>query len=517
MKKTVCLLIGIAIMSKMVGFGRDVVLAYVYGATPVSDAYLISQIIPRTLFSFVGIGLVTGYTPLFSQVISNEGEKEGEVFTSQLINLLLLITGAAAVLGIFWAEPLVRLFASGFEGETLHTAVLFTRISLLGMLFFGLHHVLGGYLRLQGNFAAPALLGFPMNIVVMASMFLSLYYGITILAVGSAVAALAQFLFLVPFVREKGYRHRLVLDLTNPQLQALFAMAVPVMVGITANQLNTVVDKTLASGLAVGGISALNYSYRLILFVQGLFGTSITTVMYPTISRLAAEGSRVELKGAVQEAINALILLTVPASVGALVFAEPIVRLLFGRGAFDERAALMTAAGLFFYSLGMLPYGLRGLLSKAFYSLQDTKTPMKNAVIGVSLNIVLNVILSRYMGLAGLALATSMAVTVTACLLLFSLQQKIGSLDLPGLGRLLIKIGGASLVMVAAAYGLYRYLMACGFTASLALLPAIGSGVLLYGVLVMVMGIKEVESLKKAVKLRFKNREERFSGEDPLD
>src|SRR5690606_12151384 len=159
-------------------------------------------------------------------------------------------------------------------------------------------------------------------------------------------------------------------------IKNMLFLAIPVIIGSSVNQINKLVDRTLASQISIGGISALNYANTLNLFVQGVFVVSISTVMYPLISKMASKGNMDGLKKALAQAITGINLLVIPATVGSLFFAEPIVTLLFGRGAFDEQAIAMTSTAFFFYSIGMLGYGLREVLSRAFYSMQDTRTPM---------------------------------------------------------------------------------------------------------------------------------------------
>ncbi|HBG01454.1 MAG TPA: murein biosynthesis integral membrane protein MurJ, partial [Firmicutes bacterium] len=241
----------------------------------------------------------------------------------------------------------------------------------------------------------------------------------------------------------------------------------------SVNEFNVLVSRTLASGIAVGGISALNYAARLNGFVQGLFVVSITTVMYPMIAKMAAEGDLKGLKKSISEAISIINLLIVPTTIGAMVFAKEIVVLLFGRGAFTPEAIDMTANSLFYYSIGMIAFGLRAILTRAFYALQDTKTPMINASIAVVLNIALNLILSRYLGLGGLALASSIAATVSVFLLFGALRRKIGSFGLQEIGRSLAKICLVAVLMGFVALWSSNFLRHV-FSQNAALLMAIG-------------------------------------------
>ncbi len=507
MKKTAILLMLITILSKILGFGRDVTLSYFYGASSISDAYLISTTIPIVIFSFIGVGISTGYIPMYSKIQQEYGEKEGNRYTNNLVNIVIILCTIIVIFGFLFTEQLVKLFAKGFKGETLDLAVQFTRISLVGIYFTGIRFIFGGFLQIKGNYAIPALVGLPLNIITILSIFLSSKTNIFILAVGSVIATVSQLVLLIPFIHKEGYRYKFVLDVNDEHIKNMSYIMLPVIVGVSVDQINVLVDRTLASSIVVGGISALNYANRLNLFVQGLFVTTISTVMYPMISKMAAEDDIRGLKKSVSEAINSISLLVVPATIGAMIFAEPVVKLLFGRGAFDPQAISMTSTALFYYSIGMLGFGLREILSRAFYSLQDTKTPMINAAIAMAMNIVLNIILSKYMGIGGLALATSISAIFCTVLLFISFRKKIGSFGMKNIVISSIKILCASLVMGVIAKLSYDILLK-HISQNLSLIAAIIIGAVVYFVIIYFMGIEEVDSMIEAVKNRLKRRVE---------
>ena len=297
MRRATLAILIISVLSKILGFGREVVLSYVYGASGVTDSYLVSQTIPNVLFSFVSTGVATGFVPMYSRIWIERGKKEADRSSSNLSNALLLFAAIVVVLVLISTEPIVKLFAPGFTGLTQVLAVKLTRISVFGVCFTGLISIFVGYLRLQDSFIVPALVGFPMNLVVILSLVVSAKTNIYFLAVGSVAATASQLLFCMPFVRKAGYRHRPVLDLQEKYMKEMVLIALPLIVGTAVNEVNIVVDRTLASRIAVGGISALNYANRLNGFVQGLFVMSVTTVLYPMISKMAAEGNMKSLKG----------------------------------------------------------------------------------------------------------------------------------------------------------------------------------------------------------------------------
>lgn len=511
MKKAALLVMIITVISKIVGFVREIVLSYVFGASAITDAYLISQTIPLTIFSFISTGIATGFIPIYSKIQQNDGKHYADKFTSNLSNSLLLLATIIVAFVLAFTQPVVKMFASGFSGETLELAVSFTRITVFGVYFTAVLYIFSGYLRVYEHYLAPALIGFPMNLIVICSLFIGAKTNVFVIAFGSLLAIASQLVVLIPFLRRTSYQHQIVVNVKDKYLKEMFLIALPVIIGTSVNEINVLVDRTLASRIAVGGISALNYARRLNGFVQGLVVVSLTSVMFPIISKMAAAENIKDLKQTVNEAMASMSLLIIPATIGAMVFAEEIVALLFGRGAFTAEAITMTGNALFYYSIGMIAFGLRDVLSRAFYALQDSKTPMINATIGVVLNIALNIILSRYMGIGGLALATSISAIVAVVLLFTSLRRKIGGLGLSNLVKSFTKIGLASVIMGVIARGGYNSLTQI-LGQNLALVIIMGMAVLIYGILVYFMRIPEVDQVIAAVKRIYSMRTMRDQG-----
>jgi putative peptidoglycan lipid II flippase len=501
MKKTAILIMVVTVIAKTFGFARDITLSYFYGATNISDAYIISTTIPILIFAFIGTGILTGYIPMYSNIQQNFGENEGNKFTNNLMNILIVMSSIIIVLGISFTEQIVKIFATGFEGNTLAMAVQFTKISLFSMLFSGLVYIFSGFLQIKGNYIVPAIVSLPMNIIIIFSIFVSTKTNTLVILIGSVIAIASQLALIVPFAYKKGYRYKYSLDIKDEHIKKMAYIALPIIVGVSVDQINILIDRTLASQIAIGGISALNYANRLILFIQGIFVLAITTAMYPLISKMALNNNIKGLKKSIMEAITAVNILIIPVTLGALLFAEPVVVLLFGRGAFDSQAILLTTSALFFYSIGMIGFGLREVLSRAFYSMQDTKTPVMNAAIGMVLNIILNIILSRYLGIGGLALATSIAAIITTILLFISLRKKIGPFGMKQISISFIKILSASLIMGGLAKLSFNYL-AVTLSQNLSLIVAIVIGAISYFVIIYFMKIEDVNAIVNAIKMK---------------
>jgi putative peptidoglycan lipid II flippase len=494
MKKTAILLMVIAVLSKVFGFLRDITLSFFYGASSTSDAYIISITITSVLFSFIVVGISTAYIPMYKKIEHDEGLQSATGFTNNLMNIVLVVTTAAIVIGLVFSNVLVKLFALGFDGETLETAVLFTRIALVGVYFTSITQIFISYLQLHGKFTVPAMIGFPFNLIIILSIFISAQTNIIVLAIGSVIAAFVQLLFLLPTLYKTGYRYVPVIHFGDKNIKKMAVIVFPIMIGTSIDQINLMVDKTLASTLVEGGISALTYAIRLNDFVQGIFVLSFVTVMFPLISNMVAQKNTEDFKKSISEVISSVILIVLPASIGIMILSDPIIRLLFGRGHFDEYAINLTSQALFFYSIGSIGYGIREILNRTFYSLQDTKIPMYNASISVVLNIILSLILSSFMGISGLALATSISALFCSTLLVINLRNKIGSFGLKGNFITFLKVTFATSVMAVIVYGLHEYILK-DWNDLLKMLTVIFTGGIVYFLLITLLKVKEAKLL----------------------
>lgn len=505
MKKNIAIIILITLFTKALGFVREIVLTYFFGATAISDVYLIAQTIPTTLFALVGTGLATTFIPIFSKVETEEGEENALRFTSNVMNLVLVICSVLIVIVLIFTPQVVKVFARGFRGETLSLAVTFTRISILGIYFTSLVYILNAYLQLKDEFIIPALISLPMNLVLIMFYAAASKFGNILLGYGLFFSILIQFIFILPSVMKNRFKYYALLSHKNRYVREMLILAVPVIIGTSVNQLNVLVDKNIASTIIEGGISALNYADRLSGLVYGLFVIPIITVIFPTISKMVVEHNEEGMNKVVNESLVSMGLLIIPASVGAMVLARPIVEFLFLRGEFDVQAAVLTSQALFYYAISMLAYGVRDVFTRVFYASNDTKTPTINGVVGVATNIVLNLILSRFMGIAGLALATSISAIFTAVLLYISLKKKSMELSFKSSLMKMIKITGAALLMGALAKFSYPvFLSEAG--SSLGLIFSIVVAGALYFLLIWLFKIEEVEKLKDIVKNKLKNR-----------
>lgn len=502
-KSTIGLMI-VTILSKFLGLGRELALTYVYGADAIADVYITALSIPGVLFATIASALSTTFIPLFFEINKSKGREKSLLFANNIFNIVIVLTIIMAAFGFIFAKPLVKLFAMNFEGEKLALAIDFTRIMIFGIVFIGLSNIMTSWLQINENFTIPGMVAYPYNILIIGSILLSAIGNPKIMVIGTLIGIASQFVFQLPFAIKNGYKYKVYFNIDDEYIKKMMMLIMPVFIGVAVNQLNTIIDRSLASTLGDGAITILNSANRLNYFVLGIFIATISTVIYPILSKLSNEDNKEKLKDIIVKSINSVILLIIPISVGAIVLSKPVVRIVFERGAFDSDATNITAIVLSCYSIGMIGFGLRDVLSKVFYSIQDTKTPMVNGALSMGMNIVLNIILIKFLGHAGLALATSISALICIVLLLNSLKKTIGYFGQDKIMKTTLKSLISAAVMGVVTYFMYNILaniLGVGFIQEVtALFGAIGIGAIIYGVLIIILKVEEVSVIANMIK-----------------
>ena len=497
--KSASILFIATIISKIIGFLRDVVIGYVYGIGTISDSYLMAlNIITVAFISLLCVAIQSTYMPIYTDVEGKEGKQKALKFTSNIINIIFIISLIVVVLGWFFTEPLVKLFATGFEGEKLKLTMELTRILLFSVGLVCITYILKAYLEIHDYFLVTGLMPLPYNTSIIIAVLLSKAFGVDFLAYGTVFAFFVQMAFLIPFCYKKGFRYKFNINLFDKNVKQMALAIFPVLIGASAYQINSLVDKNLSSFLVTGSLSALNYAYKLNIFVIGVFVASITTVMYPIFSKLGAQKNLKQLKITLCKSVNGVILITMPISVGAFILSKPIVKLLFERGAFDETATLITAQILSCYAIGMVASGMRDILVRVFYSLQDTKIPMKNSILCVICNILFNLILIQTMKVSGLALGSSLAAIVAVCFLIIKLRKKIGKFNVMSILITLLKTFIASCLMAFIVLKLFAKISL--ISEFLALAVSVSIGAIAYSIIVLILKVDSTDYIINIVK-----------------
>ena len=507
--KSALIIIVFTLGSKFLGFIRETLIAAKFGSGMETDTFFVALAATGLLTNLISNAISTTFIPILSEVEAKEGKKGKISHVNNMINIIFFVSLILVVLAWFLSPLIIKLTAKDFESKQFDLAVNLMKIGLPMVLFSGVIGALTGFLQSEQRHLSTAAVGFPFNFVyIFFLLFLSTKFGIKGLMVAAVVAVISQLLIQIQDARKAGFRYKFVFDLKDEYIRKVLYLSMPVLAGVAINDLNVIVDRTLASGLVAGSISALNYANKLNGLILGVFVSAITTVIFPVLSREANNDNILGVKNTMGYGVNLILLITIPATIGLIVLAKPIVEIAFQRGEFDATATIMTSQALIFYSIGLVAMALRLLITRVYYSLQDTKTPMINGAISVGLNIILNLILVKFMVHAGLALATSTATTIATILMFYGLKKKIGSLGTLSYIKCGLKAGLASLIMGVVAYvvyhGLYGILGASKLYNLISLLVAVGLAVIVYGVLCYLFGIEEVRDIVDKVMSRIK-------------
>ena len=507
--KSALIIIVFTLGSKFLGFIREVLIAAKFGSGSKTDTFFVAITATSLITELMKNAISTTFVPVLSEIEYKEG-KEGKInHTNNLINTIFFFSIILAILAWFASPLIIKLLAKGFYGDQFRLAVKLNRIGLPKIVFSCIIGALTGYLHSEQRHTSSAAIGFPFNLVyIFFLLFLSTKFDIIGLMVAAVIAVFSQLLIQIPEVKKTGFKYKFIFDFKDEYIKKVLYLSLPIFLGVAINDLNVIVDKTIASSLVSGSISALNYANKLNNLILGVFISAITTVIFPLLSKESNNDNIQGMKKIMAYGVNLILLITIPATVGLIVLAKPIVEVAFQRGEFDATATIMTSQALIFYSIGLVAMALRLLITRVYYSLQDTKTPMINGAISVGLNIILNLILVKFMVHAGLALATSTATTIATILMFYGLKKKIGSLGTLSYIKCGLKAGLASLIMGVVAYvvyhGLYGILGASKLYNLISLLVAVGLAVIVYGVLCYLFGIEEVRDIVDKVMSRIK-------------
>ena len=460
--------------SRILGYVRDMLIAWSFGAGLYADAFIVAFRLPNLFRRLVGEGaLGMAFIPVFHAYARRRGREAAVDLAVVALHRLTLLLSVVVIVSLFSAPLMVRVLAPGFAAsqELVALTVGLIRIMMPYLLLVGLVALSMGILNAMGHFTAPALAPAVLNVAMIAAIGVGVWVTpsaslqVGILAAGVLAGGFLQLMLQVPALQRKGVALWPPRRLEAGVFKQFGRTALPVLLGGATYQVNVLLGTLLASFLAAGSVSYLFYADRLVQFPLGLFAVSAVTVMMPDLSRQAAARQLTVLKETLRQALRLVGFVIVPAMVGLIVLREPIVSILFERGAFSSDSARLTADALLWYGVGLWAYAAVRLLLAVFYALQDAFQPLMAAVAGVALNLAAGAGLMPFMGHSGIALAASLAAILNVVLLVILLRRRIGPLGLRSMTPAAARIGGCTCVMGLGVHGLQA------LTA-----PAVGSG-----------------------------------------
>ena len=479
------LLIAIATgVSRVFGLFRDVAIAGRFGASAAYDAFLIAFFVPHFLRQLLAEGaLSTAFVPLYTQQRATGGDADR--FASNLLSWLILIFPVTVGVGIALAPSYVPFLASGFSPEKLATAIRLTRIVFPFIALIGFASVFMGILNSYHRFFAAALAPVWFNVgMILGVLFLSPRFShqpVLGMALGVLIGGGGQLLAQIPPLLRVGFHFRFVLVPIDPDIRRLLRRMAPAVLALAVTQINLLVDNKIASYLADGSISSLQYGMRLFQLPLGVFAVSVATALLPRFSVARARGEDDRFTGYLNDGMVASALVLLPAMVGLLVIGTDVIRLLFEHGTFTSADTVRTARVLSYYLIGLVPYGWAYIFTRAFYALGRTFLPLVASSVAVAVNVALDLLLVSSMQEAGLALATAIAGVGSALILGLFLRPRLAGAFAETAKRLGF-VGMGSLALAGVTFAT-RHVVGGDDTVLAVVAPLLG-GLLFYGAFV---------------------------------
>jgi putative peptidoglycan lipid II flippase len=502
------------ILSRLLGLIRDAVIAAVFGGGQLADVYFTASRPPETIFFVVAGGaLASAFIPTFVGYLAAEKHDEAWRLASSITNLISLILIVISALGAIFAKQVVAIIlAPSFDPQQTALTADMMRIMLLSPTIFGISGLLMGILNAHQRFLMPALAPALYNVgIIFGAVVLSPSMGIYGLAWGTVIGAALHLAIQLPALFQLHPQYRLSIDLKNPGVWEVARLMGPRVLGLAIVQINFWVELILASGMVEGSISALRRAFFVMLLPQGVIAQSVAIAVFPTFSSQAAKGDREGLQHTLGQVLRAVLFLSIPATVGLIVLRLPIVRLILERGEFNPTDSQATAWALLFYALGLVSHSLVEIVTRAFYALHDTRTPVIVGGGAMILNIIFSLALIQVMGIpgslergpfAGLALANTLATTFEGLALLALIRPRVGGLEGRKTASSVLKAGLASVAMGLLLWALMPLVDQLGLAIGTIGLIAMG-GALFWGI-AWLLGSEEARMFTNLIVGRFR-------------
>jgi putative peptidoglycan lipid II flippase len=445
---------GVYLVARVLGYIRVVVIGTTFGAGPELDAFFAAFRIPDLIFQLVAAGAVaSALVPLIAGLLATGERERAWRVVSTIANLMLVGLLAFAVVAFLAAPALVPLIAPGFQGAQLERTIDLTRLMLLAPMFLALGAVATAALNGAQRFGASAVAPVVYDLAIIgAAVILAPSLGVTGLAIGVVAGSLGHLLVQIPPLARVGYRWIARVDLSDEQARRALALMGPRVIGLGVTQITFVVMTALASGLGVGAVSAYTIAFSLLQIPLGVIGTPLGIVIFPSMARELAVGRTSHYLEILGRSLRILAFVMLPITALGMVLRVHVVELLLGYGRFDQAAVQLTADTLLLFLIGLTAHSAIAVLARAFYARQDTRTPMVAAVLAVAINCVVAIALVGSLGLPAIGLAIAVAAWSEAIVLLLWLKRQEPTLDLGGLGSVVLRCVIAAGVAAVVAY-----------------------------------------------------------------
>lgn len=500
-------------LSRIAGYARDVIIAYFFGATASTDAFWVAFRIPNLLRRLFAEGSLTiSFIPVFTQYLETKSKEEAKQVSDAVFTILVFLLIAISIGGILLSPYIIKLFAAGFDQSTFDLAVTLNRIMFPYILFISLTALSMGVLNSLRHFFAPALSPVILNIcIIVAVLFLYNNFRIPIYAaaVGVIAGGILQLFFQLPFLYGRRFLFSFRKGISHPAVKKIGFLIVPQLFGVAVYNINILVNTQYASFMSEGTISYLYFAERLIEFPLGIIAVSIATVLLPSLSSHVSKKEFGKFIETYSFTLRLMFFILIPALVGLIVLRGPICNLLYQRGEFDYAATVFTSQALLGYAVGLWAVGGIRITAPAFYSMQDTKTPVIIAFVAFIVNAILGYLLGFTFGYkhTGLALASSISSIINFILLFYIIERRVGNINTRAIIMLLLKLTAISAVMGAVVWRVSQLTQWSESAFAIEKVGVLAASVLIaiavYLVLAKILKIKEADFLIDMIKKRF--------------
>ena len=444
------------LLSKVLGLARDSMLTAYFGSGLESDAFTTASTIPTMFFDVIIGGVISAtFIPVFNDIMSKRGKDDAMKFVNKFVTLIVCISVLIVILGILFRDGLVYLQAPKYDTEKHNLTAQLVSIMFPMVIFTGLAFSFVGLLQSFGEYNIPSIISLVSNLaIILYYVIFGKKFGIYGLAVTMVIAWSLQFIILIPWIKKFGVKYRPDFKFRDRDIKQTLLLAGPMLISTWVQPLYTLINQRFASNIE-SAVTYIQQSNRLYIIVVGVFSFVVTNLIFPKLAKAVADGNDDEAQKLTVTSMRSIVLVIAPLMAMFIVLSKPIASVIYGYGKMDETGVEAISMLLKFYSVGMLGLGLNEILSKAFFSLHDSRTPMRNSIISMVFNIALAFVLYRVMSTNGLALAAAFGSIINAVLNWYCMAKKypdmVGKNDIVNMIKSVI----SALVMGVAVYVVY--------------------------------------------------------------
>lgn len=489
------------LLAKALGLVRDSLIGSFFGTGLEADAFMTASKAPTTLFDVVIGGVISAtFIPVFNKIMSKRGQKEAMDFVNKFVTMVLIATVAISVFGIVFADQIVNFMAPNYAGDKHDLAVRLTSIMFPMIIFTGFAFSFVGFLQSMGEYNVPAIISLVSNAAIIVYFVLfGKKYGVVGLSVTMVIAWSLQVIVQIPSLIKLKYKFRLNFKLKDKNIKDALVLAGPMLISTWVQPLYSVVNSRLASGID-GAYSALELANRLYIIVTGVFSFVVTNLIFPKLAKANASDNAEEARSLIMTSLKAIVLVILPLTAGMIILAHPVTNIIYRRGEMTSESAALIAGILSCYCVGMLGLAVNEVLSKYFFSMNDSKTPMRNSILSMVFDVIMAYVLFALFKTYGLALAAAGGSIFNALLNGICMVRRQPGMIKRSDSVTFVKTLTATAIMAAAVFVIYRliYNPDGEFLSQLMVCAVCGVvGVVIYAISLWILQVDEIRQLRK--------------------